>query len=171
MSSTGLEVFDTTVQKTNEWLKFLGRSLHSDDRNFAYLALRGGLQALRDRLQPEAAIHLGAQLPLLVRGIFYEGWSPGPRPTKDHEWQDLVERTRQHLPPQAKGRAEDCTIAVFSLLCSHLDIGEVRKIGAVLPRPLADRWQSCMRDALEARSAGGERQAAASHEKGRQPEG
>ena len=44
------------------------------DRRSAYRALRSVLHVLRDRLTPEQAVHLGAQLPLLVRGIFYDGW-------------------------------------------------------------------------------------------------
>jgi len=46
--STGLSVFDTTVQETNLWLKALMGHLHRDDRHLAYLALRGVLHALRD---------------------------------------------------------------------------------------------------------------------------
>ncbi len=72
--TTGLAVFDTTVQETNLWLKGIMEGLHTDDRHLAYLALRATLHALRDRLGPENAVHLAAQLPMLVRGLYYEGW-------------------------------------------------------------------------------------------------
>jgi uncharacterized protein (DUF2267 family) len=71
MSATGLEVFDTTVQKTMVWLKEIMEELHWEDRHRAYLALRGCLHQVRDRLQVEEVAHLGAQLPMLVRGIYY----------------------------------------------------------------------------------------------------
>jgi uncharacterized protein (DUF2267 family) len=151
MTSTGLDVFDTTVQKTNVWLKWLMQELHSEDREFAYLALRSGLHALRDRMQAEAAIHLGAQLPMLVRGIFYEGWDPQPQPSREHQWAEFVEHVRAKLPPQAKTRAEHCAVGTFRLLASHLDPGEVRKIEATLPKAIADRWRTSMKDAAEAR--------------------
>jgi hypothetical protein len=63
MSATGLSVFDTTLQKTNHWLKELMRLLDWHDRQKAYLALRSTLHALRDRLTVEETAQLAAQLP------------------------------------------------------------------------------------------------------------
>jgi uncharacterized protein (DUF2267 family) len=82
MSATGLSVFDTTLQKTNHWLKELMRLLDWNDRQKAYLALRATLHALRDRLPLEETAQLGAQLPMLVRGFYYEGWDPGDKPVQ-----------------------------------------------------------------------------------------
>jgi uncharacterized protein (DUF2267 family) len=65
MSTTGLEVFDTTLQKTHIWLNDLTDELHWDDRFRGY-------KALRDRLTVEEAAHLGAQVPMLIRGLYYE---------------------------------------------------------------------------------------------------
>lgn len=76
MSATGLPVFDNTVQQTNLWLKSITTKLGVDDRHLAYSLLKGTLHALRDRIGPENAVHLGAQLPILLRGVYYEGWRP-----------------------------------------------------------------------------------------------
>ena len=73
---TGLDVFDTTVQKTNVWLKDIMQELGWEDRHKAYMGLRTTLHALRDRLTPEEAAQFGAQLPMLIRGLYYEGWTP-----------------------------------------------------------------------------------------------
>ena len=67
MNTTGLEVFDETVQKTNAWLKGIAEALDSD-RHRAYQALRAVLHCLRDRLTVEEAAQLGDQFPMLVRG-------------------------------------------------------------------------------------------------------
>ena len=64
MASSGLAVFDTTLQKTNAWLKEVMDELGSSDRHQAYLALRAVLHALRDRLTVEEVAQLGAQLPM-----------------------------------------------------------------------------------------------------------
>jgi uncharacterized protein (DUF2267 family) len=79
MSTTDLEVFDTTVHKTNSWLHELMEELGWSDRHKAYLALRATLHALRDRLTVQGVAQLGAQLPMLIRGFYYEGWVPSRR--------------------------------------------------------------------------------------------
>jgi uncharacterized protein (DUF2267 family) len=73
MSSTGLEAFDKTLQITHVWLDEIMAEL-GPDRQRAYHALRAVLHALRDRWPLNLAAHLGAQLPLLVRGIYYDNW-------------------------------------------------------------------------------------------------
>src|SRR5918999_2423916 len=90
--STGLYVFDHTVQVTNEWLKGVERELGAANRHRAYLALRSTLHALRDELVPDEAVHLAAQLPMLVRGFYYEGWDPSRTPVKDRDREDFLER-------------------------------------------------------------------------------
>ena len=64
MSTSGLDVFDTTIQETNHWLKIMMGELGSDSRRTAFNALRAALHALRDRIGLENAVHLGAQLPM-----------------------------------------------------------------------------------------------------------
>lgn len=69
MSTTGLAVFDETLQLSNTWLNELMEGLSWADEQRAYRTLRATLHALRDRLMAHEAVLLGAQLPMLVRGI------------------------------------------------------------------------------------------------------
>jgi uncharacterized protein (DUF2267 family) len=80
MSQTGLPEFDSALQKTNIWLKDLMEQLRCE-RHQAYFALRTVLHALRDHLTVDEVVGLGAQLPMLVRGFYYEGCRP-PRHRK-----------------------------------------------------------------------------------------
>ena len=133
MSMTGLEVFDTTVHKTNSWLKELMQEMHRDDRRKAYLALRATLHALRDRLTVEEVAQLGAQLPMLIRGFYYEGWDPTRKPVKlrdREEFLSLVEaefRADDTLNPELIARA------VFKVLTNRITAGEIEDVKHVLP--------------------------------------
>jgi uncharacterized protein (DUF2267 family) len=140
MSTTGLPVFDTTVQETNLWLKAVMGEMHTEDRHLAYLALRGALHALRDRLAPENAVHLAAQLPMLVRGLYFEGWRIAGTPTKERTRAEFLEHVRSELP---RGSAIDpnlATRAVFAVLAEKLDAGEVSKVFERLPAELQELW-------------------------------
>ena len=85
MSDTQVAALDHTIQQTNIWLKTLAEILHLDERHDAYGGLRAVLHVLRDRLTPEQAVHLGAQLPILVRGIYYEGWRLAGKPADERQ--------------------------------------------------------------------------------------
>ena len=95
MSASGVTALDHTVQETNIWLKALVDELHFENRHQAYNALGAVLHALRDRLTLEIAVHLGGQLPTLVRGIYYEGWHIAGKPTKDRSAQEFADHVRQ----------------------------------------------------------------------------
>ena len=140
MSDTQVAALDHTVQQTNIWLKALGEELHIEDRHVAYNALRAVLHVLRDRLTPEQAVHLGAQLPLLVRGLHYEGWRLAEKPANERQPADFAELVAAQMPSQFGREALRMTKAVFSLLAKELDYGEVAKIIATLPAPLRSLW-------------------------------
>lgn len=140
MTSTGLEVFDRTIQETNLWLKALLERIGGEDRHRAYVVLRGGLHALRDRLGPEAAAHLSAQLPMLIRGIFYEGWDPTGKPTRDRHRDEFLAHFRTSLPSGMKIDAEEAVQGVFGVLAAKIDPGETAKIVAMMPKQIREFW-------------------------------
>jgi len=72
-----MTVFD--LAKSEIWINDMCERLDLEDEERACLALRAGLHALRDRLTVEEAAHLAAQLPIAVRGLFFEGWHPSGR--------------------------------------------------------------------------------------------
>jgi uncharacterized protein (DUF2267 family) len=141
MSTTGLPVFDTTVQETNLWLKAIMESLHTDDRHLAYLSLRATLHALRDRLGPENAVHLAAQLPMLLRGLYYEGWRLAASQTKERTRADFLEHVRRELPRGSEIDPNVAVRAVFAVMWGKLDLGEVGKVIDHLPAELKELWR------------------------------
>ena len=135
MSTSGLAVLDHTVQETNIWLKAIAEQLKLD-RHDAYIALRAVLHALRDRLPPEVAVNLGAQLPMLVRGFYYEGWRIAGKPTKDRHVEEFAYHISTELPPQFSLDPVTVARAVFETLWERLDPGEFEKLMHHLPTSL-----------------------------------
>lgn len=145
MSINSVEAFDTTVQKTNEWLRDISNELGDDNRRHAYLALRGTLHAVRDFLPIEESAHLSAQLPMLVRGIYFEGWNPTNVPEKDRSRESFLSRTEQALEralwnEDYQIETEKAARAVLRVLSDRISAGEVEQVRHVLPEPVRELW-------------------------------
>ena len=137
MSAQHLEVLDTTLQKTHQWLDAIAETA-AIDTHTAYQALRAVLQTLRDRLPVSEAAHFAAQLPMLVRGIFYEGYRPAEVPSPLSQREFLL-RIEQKIPPTPAHPSLDIsslTQQVFGVLQDFIGEGELEKIAGVLPLEL-----------------------------------
>jgi uncharacterized protein (DUF2267 family) len=139
MSSTGLEVFDKTLQITHIWLDEIMAEL-GPDRQRAYHALRAVLHALRDRLPLNLAAHLGAQLPLLVRGIYYDSWDPQPETTRERKQGEFLERVTAGLQGTRPVNVEQATRVVFATIGRHVTPGQVDKVRDALPGDIQVLW-------------------------------
>lgn len=138
MSATGVEAFDQTIATAIPWLNDLSDSLGFNDRDRAYKALRSVLHALRDRLGVNEACHLAAQLPLVLRGTFFEGWHPAGKPLKLHR-QEFLDRIDHDLQHEVMDSDQLCR-AVFRTIGRHVSHGEIANIKAALPADLRDLW-------------------------------
>jgi uncharacterized protein (DUF2267 family) len=139
MATTGLEVFDKTLQTTNIWLDDIMAET-GPDRHAAWHALGAVLQALRDRLPLELATHLGAQLPLLVRGLYYDRWHVSSAPERVRSLDEFLNRVAEGLSGTRPMNPLDITRAVFRTLARHIDQGQARKVSGALPEPIRALW-------------------------------
>lgn len=137
--STGLDVFDATLQQSNLWLKDIMQAL-SVNRHHAYRVLRASLHAVRDRIGPENAVHLGAQLPILIRGVYYEGWRPSDTPTKLRHIDDFLEYVNGDAFRGLALDPEKAVRAALKVMAERLDPSEVDKIVNVFPHELRRLW-------------------------------
>jgi uncharacterized protein (DUF2267 family) len=140
MSMTGLEVFDTTVHKTNSWLKEVMQEIYRDDRRKAYDALRATLHALRDRLTVEEVAQLGAQLPMLIRGFYYEGWDPTRKPVKLRDREEFLSLIDREFRADDTLNPELIARAVFKVLSDRVTAGEIEDVKHVLPKEIRSLW-------------------------------
>ena len=127
-----LEVIDTTVQKTYAWINDLRKELGGVSRHEAYHVLRGFLHVTRDRLVVDEAVQLGAQLPMLVRGLYYEGWDPSKTPEKLHRVQ-FVDRFAHEAGISDVTLAEQALRAAARTLRRHITEGEYAHVLQSLP--------------------------------------
>ena len=138
MVDTGFATFSTTVDKTNRVLKEIEQAYGwpQERRNQSYAALRAVLHTLRDRLTVEEAADLAAQLPLLIRGIYFDGWDPSRVPQKMHR-DEFLQHIRQAFPYEVKGGMEQLVHTVVHSLRHHVTEGEWEDIKASVPKELA----------------------------------
>lgn len=140
MTATGLEVFDTTLQQTNRWLRLMMMELATDNRRLAFAALRGALHAVRDRIGTDNAAHLGAQLPMLLRGAYYERWHPAATPTHERDLAGFIDHVAAEMPHECEASAGEAAQACFAVLGCCLDRGEMLKLRRQLPREVLNLW-------------------------------
>ena len=140
MSATGLDVFDTTLHKTNIWLNDLMQELGWSDRHKAYQALRATLHALRDRLTIDEVAQLSAQFPMLIRGFYYEGWDPTGKPLRIRHKEQFLARIEQELRGDDCRDPEEVACAVFTVLAHRVTEGEIEDVQHILPAEIRELW-------------------------------
>lgn len=98
------------------------------------------LRALRDRLTPEEARQVAAQLPRPLRQIWEAGADWGPRPVKLHR-RELYERVKADAALSSIREARAMVAAVFAALRGQISPGEADDVAAQLPKDLREVWE------------------------------
>ncbi|MFL6753804.1 MAG: DUF2267 domain-containing protein [Sphingomicrobium sp.] len=141
MSANGLEVFDRTLETTHIWLNEICNDL-GPDKQVAWKVLSTVLHKLRDRLTINLAAHLGAQLPLLIRGVYYDQFEPGHMPSELRSREQFVAEVREGLSDSRPVDPEEAVRSVLRLLSRHVSEGQCNKVRDALPKSLRQLWQS-----------------------------
>jgi uncharacterized protein (DUF2267 family) len=136
-----MDFFNRLNEHASHWLKEMMAELGTQDRQRAWHALRAGLHALRDRLSVEEAAQLSAQLPLLVRGLFFENWDPTGKPLHLRHREEFLVLVREKYAPRSDIPAADIVRACFRLLERHISTGELTDIMMNLPTEIVDLVQ------------------------------
>ena len=140
MTQTSLAAFDSTLQTTNIWLNDVLERLGWPDHHRAYHALRAVLHALRDRLPVDQAAALAAQLPMLVRGFYYEGWHPHGKPVKERHKEEFLAHIAAAFRDAPDVDPERVARAVFQVLSKHVTSGEIEGVKRSLPTEIRSLW-------------------------------
>ena len=136
-----MNVVARMLKKAEVWITETADELGWDDHDRAMHALRAVLHALRDRLPLDEAVHLGAQLPTVIRGLYYEGWVPRQLPPKVRSREEFLDWVRRPFGPKDTSiDAEAMARAVFAVISRHVTPGEVSDVRHTLPKPIASLW-------------------------------
>lgn len=136
MSHSKIVAFDTTVQSTYQWIHTVQDELEWPDARRAYHALRAVLHALRDRLSAEQVATLASQMPMLVRGFYYEGWQPSAGPLPESNLDDLLAHVAESFRGDPDFDPEAVTRGVLRALSRRVGEGVIDSIECALPAEL-----------------------------------
>lgn len=135
MTNTGVPAWDKTVHASREWIEDVRSEIGWKDPQKLHLLTKAVLQTLRERLPIDEAAHLGAEMPALLRGYYYEDYRPGSGPLKfktEEEFYQLVQEKTSNQPVPA----EEVTQAVLRVLKRRTSEGQFQDIRTVLPERL-----------------------------------
>ncbi len=139
MAATGLEVFDKTVHTTNLWLEEIGSEI-GPDKHLAWHVLGAVLRSIRDELPVDHAAHLAAQLPLLVRGAYFDQYRPAEQPCSARSLDEFTGRIHKELACSRPVNPAVAATAVMRTLNRHITEGQVRKVRDTLPKGVRALW-------------------------------
>ncbi len=140
MSAQGLEVIDHTVQLTHEWINELRERLDWFSSQDALRLLRVTLQQVRDHISHEEVAQLSAQMPLLIRGMFFEGWQPSHTPVKDRDADIFLTAIEKKVGDVQEWRGSEDITCVFEILNARISEGEIADVKANVPKRIRDIW-------------------------------
>jgi uncharacterized protein (DUF2267 family) len=137
MTMGQLDVIDRSVEQAHIWVNDVADAFGTDDRRLAYRILRAFLHALRDRITVEESAQLAAQLPLLVRGVYYEGWRPATVPQSYHR-EAFLRRIADEASLDGLTEASYSCEAAMETLRRHISEGEIDDVLAIIPEELRE---------------------------------
>ena len=139
MATTGLEVFDRTLHTTNLWLDEICAEI-GPDKHLAWHVLGAVLRSIRDELLIGQSAHLAAQLPLLVRGAYFDQYRPAAQPVAERSQEDFIARIREELAATRPVRPDLAATVVMRTLNRHITEGQIKKVRDALPKSVRALW-------------------------------
>lgn len=140
MSAQGLQVIDHTVHVTHEWINELTERLGWSHQKDALKLMRVVMHKVRDHLHPDELAQLSAQLPLLIRGMMFEGWLPKHTPVRQRDVHVFIAEIEEQVGDMLEYRGVEDIQTVFKLFNSRISRGETDDIRANLPTDIRDLW-------------------------------
>lgn len=140
MHTERAKLFQETLQNSIGWIHELSDRCPAADDQQAYHVLCATLQTLRDRLTIDEAVQLGAQLPVLIRGLYYDGWRPSHAPTRIRHREEFLAQVAARYHARPLMDLEAGVRAAIAVLNHNISIDEALSVIRALPDPLRELW-------------------------------
>ncbi|MEI9412239.1 DUF2267 domain-containing protein [Mesorhizobium salmacidum] len=131
--------FNHAAQQAQQWVNELAKDLGWSEPS-AYRLMRSVLRTLRDWLSPAETADLSAQLPVLVRGVYFDGWKPSPEPACERKKRDFITSVRASFGYDDEIDFDIAINAVFTLLERHISHREIVQIRSSMKKSLRELW-------------------------------
>lgn len=135
--TTGLSTLDRAVQSAKEWLKDAQQQMNLDSQEDAYMAMRAVLHTLRNQLSVEEACDLASQLPLIIQGVYYEGWQPGAQRDKIHSPDQFYSEVSENLSGREHLNPQSVTSGAFRTIADFISDGQLQHVKSNLSKNIA----------------------------------
>lgn len=133
-TNTTVSALEHANMIAKKWVSAIADEFETEDLEFVYGVLRAWLHTLRDRLTITAAAHFAAQLPDLIRGVFFAGWDPNAVPVKCDSREYSVRFAREaNIAVQDVGKAAATTTSAISRL---LPAAQIDKVLGQIPKDI-----------------------------------
>jgi len=138
MTITRLDIIDRSVEKAHVWINDTAAELGTEDSQAAYRALRAFLHAVRDHLSVDEIAQLSAQLPIFVRGVFYEGWDPSRTSEHARDLDSFLAKIAGEAGLTGETEASFAATAAARVLRRHVSTGEGDSLLRALPQHIRE---------------------------------
>jgi uncharacterized protein (DUF2267 family) len=140
-----VNAFDKHCQEANRFIKDLALQLGTpDDTDHAIRILRCVFKALRRRIIPDESLHIISQLPLILKGLYVDGWDINEPLSEAKTFDEFLFDIRNNTETNAGIDFANDELArkkitiVFSALKEFVSEGELDHIRDELPKEIAE---------------------------------
>ncbi|ELR17106.1 uncharacterized protein ACA1_057410 [Acanthamoeba castellanii str. Neff] len=133
------QLFAPALAKANQWLSDIRAQCDLHDLHQAYTLLRAVFFTIRDWSGVLDNISLTEKLPMLLRGIYYEGWKAVEPRDEVRTIGDFYDTIKYHLgttPGPLADNLELNTINALQVIRVHLPQGDFKKVMNAVPEDM-----------------------------------
>lgn len=140
MSANSPDIIEHASHTAHEWVSELAGRLDYTSKKNALRLLRTVLHLVRDHMMVDELAQFSAQLPLLIRGMFFEGWVPKRTPVRERRADEFLAAIEKEMGDTSEFRGTGDIRATFELLNAHLTAGEIEDVRVSLPEDIRSFW-------------------------------